>query len=254
MSLGADGQTPRIVAHFGGPQDGRLGILGCGTPREAGVRLGDQVRRFPGDRLVPAFELIATLATRAPGPHGHYSVPLASEAVQAYLDAVRGIGGLLVLDIQPGRSDFLTELRRHQRFLVEPDVGVGLDSEWRVAADERPADRVGHVEADEINAVSGYLADIVARHGLPEKVLVLHQFQAQMIRDRHRIQPRDGLAITVHMDGFGTRDQKLESSGIVRADPPLHNGVKVFVERDTQPFTLGELLRMDPPLSYMSYQ
>jgi hypothetical protein len=45
---------------------------------------------------------------------------------------------LLVLDIQPGRSDFFTETIRLERWLREPDVGLAIDPEWRVTSSEVP--------------------------------------------------------------------------------------------------------------------
>jgi hypothetical protein len=47
-----------------------------------------------------------------------------------------------VLDIQPGRGDFLTEVRRYERFLREPDVGLALDAEWSMRAGQVPGETI----------------------------------------------------------------------------------------------------------------
>lgn len=246
----------RVVAHYGWPRDGRLGILGQGSAEEAAERLVRHTAPYelPGHPRLPAFELISTIATRGAGSHGHYSNPLDHETIQRYLDAARSVDALLLLDIQPGQSDFLTELRRHERFLFEPDVGVALDPEWRMHGGARPGDHVGWVSADEVNRVSAYLSELTLEHRLPEKLLVLHQFQHQMLRDRDRIAPRPGLAITIHMDGFGSPGAKLSTYRQIRAEAPFTMGFKVFLQQDTNPFTPAQVMGLDPSPAFVSYQ
>ena len=52
--------------------------------------------------------------------------------IRRYLKAARKAKALLMLDIQPGRSDFFTETTRLRKWLKEPDVGLALDPEWRM--------------------------------------------------------------------------------------------------------------------------
>jgi len=60
-----------------------------------------------------------------------------------------------------GRTDFLTEARRYEDLLREPDVGLALDPEWRLGPDQRHLEQVGTVDASEVNEVSAWLAGIV---------------------------------------------------------------------------------------------
>ena len=103
--------------------------------------------------------------------------------IRRYLRAARRHEMLLVLDIQPGRSDFFTEATRLERWLREPDVGLALDPEWRVSGGEVPGQVIGHVDAREVNATSAWLAQLVARHDLPEKLFIVHQFTDDMVDD-----------------------------------------------------------------------
>ena len=59
--------------------------------------------------------------------------------IRRYLNAARKAKALLVLDIQPGHSDFFTEATRLRKWLREPDVGLALDPEWHVQAGQVPA-------------------------------------------------------------------------------------------------------------------
>ena len=38
----------------------------------------------------------------------------------------------VVLDLQPGRTDFLTQAKRYEPLLALPHVGLALDPEWRL--------------------------------------------------------------------------------------------------------------------------
>ncbi len=61
-----------------------------------------------GDRpMIPTFELIVVMAQAAPGSDGDYAARVADAAIKPYYDVVRRNGGVLMLDIQPGRSPFL---------------------------------------------------------------------------------------------------------------------------------------------------
>jgi putative cell wall-binding protein len=246
----------RLVALYGHSRTPSLGVLGEQPPDAAAdraVRVAAPYDR-PERPAMPAFEFIATVATASPGPSGLYRQPTDPEVIRRSLDAIRRVGGYLVLDIQPGRSDFLTESKRYAELLAEPDVGLALDPEWRMGPNEKPGDRVGSVHASEINSVSAWLADLVAAHRLPEKMLLLHQFQTRMIRDRHLLEPREGLAITVQMDGFGSRAQKIDTYSHTRIEPPFWNGFKLFYDEDSNLFQPDEVIALDPTPDWVSYQ
>jgi hypothetical protein len=246
----------RIVALYGNDVAAALGVLGEQPPAEAADRLARVAQPFEaGDRPVQgAFELIATIATSGPGSDGLYRSVSSEAHVQRYLDVARERGLLLILDIQPGRSDFLTEVRRYDRFLRDPIVHVALDPEWRMGPDQVPGQVVGQVDATEVNAVARHLASIVAAEGLPDKLLVVHQFQDRMLTNRPLLVQPPGVVVAIHMDGFGTQEQKLATYGVVRAEPPLWNGFKLFYDEDIDMFTPAEVLALDPVPDLVTYQ
>ena len=164
----------RIVAFYGAPQDDELGELGIGSPASAARRLERQAQALRAARsrpVLPAMELIAVTAAAHPGEGGRYNTRQDDAVIERYLRAARKAKALLVLDIQPGRSDFFTEATRLERWLAEPDVGLALDPEWRMGPGEVPGKVIGSVEAREVNAVSEWLAQIVERNKLPQKLL-----------------------------------------------------------------------------------
>jgi hypothetical protein len=249
----------RIVAIYGTDRSDRLGVLGEQGPQEAARRLAEIAAPYEqGDRpVLPAFELIATLATADPGEGGLHRLPASEDFVQRYLDAARRHGIYLILDIQPGRSDFLTEAKRYERFLREPDVGLALDPEWRTAPPATPGGgHVGQVDAAEVNAVAEWLAGLVAEEDLPEKLLVVHQFQERMITNRETLREPPGIALTIHMDGHGTRAQKLDTYSKVRVDAPWHNALKLFYDEDVDMYRPEEVLggAFQPVPELVTYQ
>ena len=246
----------RIVADYGGAQTAALGVLGEVAPEEAAARLQTRVEPFEaGDRTVlPGFELIATVALASPGEDGLYRAPTGDRVIERYLAAAREAGAILVLDVQPGRSDFLTEVRRYERFLREPDVGIALDPEWRMEPDERPGQVIGSVSAAEVNEVSEYVAGLVRRHDLPEKLFVIHQFSYVMLPDREQIVDREGLAVTLHVDGQGPVGTKLETYRALAVQAPLYNGFKLFFDEDDRVMSPPEVFDLDPVPDLITYQ
>ena len=124
-----------------------------------------------------------TVADAGPGPDGDFSHDIARSLVEPYVRAARRNGALLVLDLQPGRSDFLTVAKRWRWALESPYVGLALDPEWRMGPRQVPGRTIGSVSAREVNRVSAWLAELVEARSLPEKVFMLHQFRSDMIPD-----------------------------------------------------------------------
>jgi hypothetical protein len=246
----------RIVAMYGNDTASVLGVLGEQSPEQAAVRLESIAAPFrKGDRpVLGAFEYIATVATASPGPTGLYRAPSTEAQVQRYLDAARAHGLYLILDIQPGRADFLPEVQRYEKFLRQPDVGLALDPEWHVGPNSLPGKVVGQVSAAEVNQVADYLAGIVAQDHLPEKLFVVHQFQVRMITDKQTLRDPAGLAVVIHMDGFGTRGEKLTTYSFTKVAPPFHNGFKLFYDEDVNMFSPAETMALDPAPELITYQ
>lgn len=248
----------RLVALYGSHFSPALGVLGEQPPAQLGPRLEGIVAPYRdlSDRpVLPALDLIATVATGDPGPDGLHRARSDDSQIQQWLDAARANGAYLVLDLQPGRSDFLTEAKVYERFLREPDVGLALDPEWRTPAPARPGGgTIGSVTAAEINAVSAWLADLVVEEQLPEKLLVVHNFRVDMVSDRDAVMAPPGVAVLFHMDGQGRRAVKLDSYRILTQTLPFYNGVKIFFDEDPDPFRPSEVLDLIPTPDFISYQ
>ncbi|PKW28319.1 hypothetical protein [Phycicoccus duodecadis] len=251
----------RMVALYGHPSTPALGLLGEQGPAAAVTRAQATARayaRLSDVPVVPAFELIATVASGSAGGDHLYSRRTAVSVLAPWVAAARASGVYVVLDLQPGRADFLSQARVYESLLREPHVGLALDPEWRLGPHEQPLEQIGHVGVAEVNAVGRWLAALVRRHDLPPKVLTLHQFRASMVRDREDLDTGlDEIQWLVHADGQGSQPAKRATYAAVRRGlpPGVRLGWKNFVDEDSPMLTPAQTLaQVRPAPSFVSYQ
>ncbi len=207
-----------------------------------------------GRPVQPVYELIVTVADASPGPDGDYSHDIDRAVVQRYIDAAHRQGALLLLDVQPGRAGFLMTARRWAWALRDPYVGLALDPEWRMGRGEVPGRTIGSVHADEVNRTSAWLAELVRRRDLPEKLLVLHQFREDMIERIGLVHRRNGLALVQHVDGFGTRGEKRATYATVQRGRKFTMGLKLFYDEDVRRMGPAEVGALRPRVRFVSFQ
>jgi hypothetical protein len=246
----------RVVAYYGAPQSHELGALGIGSPDAAARRLRKQAAPYARKTrpVMLAFELIATVANADAGEDGLYRTRQSDAVIRRYLRAARRAKALLVLDIQPGHADFMDEVRHLDRWLREPDVGLALDPEWHTPG-AVPGTQIGSVQAEDVNAVARHVAAIVRKNNLPEKLFVIHQFTPDMIAGKERVEQPPGLAVTMNVDGFGDRPNKISKYRQFTHDgTKFHRGYKLFYEEDTNLMTPGSVLALQPRPDFVVYE
>jgi hypothetical protein len=175
--------------------------------------------------------------------------------IDRYLKAARRARALLILDVQPGRADFLKEVRRLRPWLEQPDVSLALDPEWRVNDGQVPGKVIGSVSAAEVNRVTRYVRGIVRAGKLPQKLLLIHQFTDDMVPDKQRLLRPPELAVTINIDGFGDQPNKIAKyNGFQRGDRGFHKGFKLFYEEDTDLLTPKQVMRLRPRPEVVVYE
>ncbi len=246
----------RLVAFYGAPGSPKLGVLGDAPPEALWSRLAATAAPFAsaGSVVVPGYELIAFGAQSAPGAQGSYAAELPASQIDSYLQVVHAHGGMLILDIQPGRGSLLADAQALERWLVQPDVALALDPEWELTAGQRPDQQIGHTTAAEINGVSAWLEQLTVSHHLPQKLLVVHQFTAAMVADKPAVGSQPDLAIVFNMDGFGGTANKLSVYQALAADTRWTLGYKLFYDRDRPLQTPTQVLALVPPPQLVEYE
>jgi hypothetical protein len=250
----------RLVALYGNPLTGQLGILGrqsleetIGVAREFAAPYGAD-----GVMVIPTFEIIATVAAADVGADGNYSNEMTIELLRPWVDAARREGFYVVLDLQSGRSHFLDQARLYEELLLEPHVGLALDPEWRLAPDQPHLRQIGRVEAAEVNETSEWLAALVREHDLPQKLFLLHQFRFTMLQNRELIEGRPELWTVIQMDGQGLVSDKYATWNALTdgwESHPWDWGWKNFtIEDNPGPIPPSEVLELIPTPVFVSYQ
>lgn len=250
----------RLVGYAGGAGTEAFGRLGVGDIDERVAEIEQVAQPFAGGReIMPVLELIAVVAHPAPGSDGTYRQRIGDDVIQRYLDAARRHDAMLLLNIQPGRADFLAEVQALEKWLVQPDVGVALDPEWAVDEDQVPGEVYGSTTGTELDGVSAYLDRLVTAHALPQKVMVFHQVAERVVADQHLIQPRPGVVVIKSVDGIGSvEDKRMTWDMLVAGLPPvIHPGIKLFYEEDARHgplMTPEQVLALPPQPEYILFE
>ncbi len=249
----------RIVALYGNPTTPALGVMGEQGPKAAVERAREVAAPYGADgtEILPAFEIIATVASATATADGDYSWEMSVEDLLPWVEIAGEEGLYVTLDLQPGRTDFLTQAQRYEELLLLPHVGLALDPEWRLKPTQVHLRQIGSVDAAEVNQVVEWLAGLVRDNDLPQKLLILHQFKFTMITNRELIETPPELAVLVHADGQGPIHSKYDTyaalTGVSDADQWWW-GWKNFYDEDSPTPTPEQVLELDPLPVYVSYQ
>lgn len=253
----------RIVAFYGNPASTRMGILGELPADEMLRRLDREVEAWraadPTTPVRPALQMIAVMATGDPGRDSLFRLRMPDWRIEQVEDWARRRNALLFLDIQPGRSTVRQEVPRFREWLAQPNVHLALDPEWTMPPGGIPGKQIGSMTAADVNFAIDFLADLVERHDLPPKILVVHRFTQDMVRnaDRIRVDPR--VQVVMNMDGWGPPSQKVVAyRDIVAPEAEQFTGFKLFFHNDrragSRMLTPEEILELDPAPVYIQYQ
>ena len=251
-------EDERMVALYGSVETSVLGALGEQDLDATLERLRTVSEPYGADgaRVLPAFEMITTIASAAIGPTGDYSRRTPIDTLRPWIDRAAEEDIYVFLDLQPGRTDFLTQAKEYEELLRLPHVGLALDPEWRLGPDQVHLRQIGSVSAAEVQEVADWLAALTREERLPEKLLVLHQFRFSMLPDREDIVAPPELAVVVHMDGQGPIGTKYDTYGAITRgfEDRWLWGWKNFYDEDTPTPTPAEVLDLSPLPVLVTYQ
>ncbi len=250
----------RIVAlygHPGTPSLGALGQQGVAASVVRARRVAAHYQKLSTAPVVPAFEIIASVATGAPGPDGLYSYETPVASLRPWVTAATKAGMYVILDLQPGRASFLAEAKVYRPLLELPNVGLALDPEWRLQPGQLPLHQIGSVSITEVNSVVTWLARLTAQYRLPQKLLELHEFRIGEIQNQQLLDTRDDdLSIVMNMDGQGTPAMKQQTWNAVTstAPPGVSFGWKNFYVKDQPMLSPAQTMSKTPEPVIISYQ
>jgi hypothetical protein len=240
-----------IVSFYGNPYAESLGILGQHPVEDLGPLLTDQAAKIDATNgfrgVLRALHVVSSTAQTQPGNEGEYVLHVDEADLREYTDYACREHMLVFLDLQIGRADLGAEIERIRPLLELPFVHLALDPEFKMAEGEVPGEVIGHYTAEEINKAQEVLEGIVEEKGVPDKVLIVHQFQDNMIERPEDITELAHVRQIVTMDGFGEPAAKVAKYKTF-AQPAEFSGIKIFYQQDTPPMTEAEIAALFPDL------
>lgn len=251
----------RIMGYCGTPGgEPAMGRLAGNLAQKAKAieKLGAQYARER--EFMPVFELIATVVLGGPGGDNKWRRRVPMSVVDDYLKEARAAKALLLLNIQPGHSDFITEVKYWQKYLHEPEVGIALDPEWQMHGNQKPGIFYGQTTGTAVNEVAQFMADIIKADDLPEKALVFHQVNGSVVKDEKDIVPHEGIALIKGVDGLGPAPTKVVTYNYLVKDMPstTHAGFKLFFDEDTannnKLMSPDDVFKLTPVPEYVMYE
>ena len=189
---------------------------------------------FGKKKLLPLFELLGTIALANPGQDGLYRARQTNTVIRRYANEAREEKFLLMLDIQPGRSNFLTEAKHLEPWLKRSFVSIALDPEWNMGANGVPGQQIGSVDASVVNKVTAYLSKLVRENDLPQKLVVIHQFTDSMVKNKQNLKVHRNVDLVLNADGIGSPSAKrsVYESLAPSRNSGIYPGFKLFYEED----------------------
>jgi len=251
----------RIVAFYGNPLSKGMGVLGATPPDEMLRRFDAEVAAWnridPAHPVQPALHMIVLVANAYPGKNNLYRTRHDSAVIERVYGWAKSRKAVLFLDLQVGKSTLEHELPWVEKFLIRPDVHLGIDPEFSMKKGGIPGQRVGTYDAADINYASHYLAGLVDKYKLPPKVLIVHRFTPEGVTNAKKIELDPRVQIVMHMDGFGAPWVKRDTYWRdIKREPVQFTGWKQFtrLRNDNPPTPRGDILRLWPVPLYIQLQ
>jgi len=198
-----------IFALYGKPNAYTMGILGQYSLEQIEPIMNEFVKLYDaanGTRnIIPAFYIIYGTCW----PAGNIGI-LSTDIVERYIAFAAERGWYVFLDHQIGKYPVAEAMNKLLPFLKYPNVHLALDPEWRTT---KPMREIGFVTAEEVNEAQQIMQNYMVEHGIGgRRMLVIHQFNAKMIKKRQLVKSNYERVQLIHCsDGFGSPKLKKET-------------------------------------------
>lgn len=252
--------TSQIVSYYGHPLSPAMGVLGEGSEQEMLERLKMQAAAYqalnPEQAVIPALHLIYEVAQSLTSDDGLYLYRTDDASVRHFIDLTRDQHMLLFLDLQIGRSSLKAELPHVLPYLREPHVHLAIDPEFVTPPGNRPGMFIGSLDCLQVNDAEDTIERLVEQANLPNKIVIVHQFEDDMLTNKEKLRFDEPRVDTVlDMDGFGDQNGKLSKyDTLVRQFGAKYAGIKLFYTHDTLLLTPQQVEGLTPRPNVIIYQ
>ena len=233
------GQT--WLTYYGRPGIPIMGILGEYDVDELSELLKKQAREYEYANsralsVLPAFHLVYGMATKAPGDDESHLAYLEDEVVMDYISRAEEENFAVILDVQIGALSPVEAISKALLYLEYEHVHLAIDPEFAMVHPGQywPGDPIGYVTAEQVNEVQSAVQRYMRQNRIPgTRVLLVHQFQSDMILQPEEIDPEyPQIAVTISVDGWGGPWDKITKyNSFVTSDSPFA-AFKLFYQWD----------------------
>lgn len=249
-----------VFSLYGKPGAYTMGILGQYALEKIEPIMNEFVKIYDDANsergVIPSFYLI--YGTCWPG--GEIGI-LSGAVVKKYIEFAAQRGWYVFIDHQIGKYTVEQAMKSILPFLKYPNVHLALDPEWHTT---EPMKIIGSVTADEVNKAQEMMDAYIKENNIPgRRMLVIHQFNAIMIKNRRNVKSGYERVQLIHCaDGFGAPQLKKESYAYNAAakNIPLKS-FKLFLKPtvegagyDIPLMTPVEVLKLNPRPYLIMYQ
>lgn len=113
----------------------------------------------------------------------------------------------------------------------------------------------GGVDGAEIQGTVEALSRLVEEAGIPDKILLIHQFESGIVTNKQLIEPTENVQVVLNADGFGPAEDKTTKYDVLVGDEPnQYGGFKLFYRQDEPLLSPEEVLELDPVPVEVNYQ
>lgn len=254
----------RVVAYYGNLYSKKMGVLGEYPKDEMLKKLKKECANWQAADstipVIPALHYVAVTAQGAPGKDNKHRLRMPFHQIDTIINWAHEIGGLAFLDIQVGHSTVQAEVPVLEKYLLMPDVHLGIDPEFSMTGGHVPGKKIGTFDASDINFAIDYLANLVKKNNLPPKILVVHRFTQGMVTNYKNIKIVPEVQVVMDMDGWGPKFLKRSTYlRYIFREPVEFTGFKIFYKNDTktgedQLYKPEDLMKFVPKPIYIQYQ
>jgi hypothetical protein len=254
----------RIVAYYGNMYSKNMGVLGQYPPKLMMAKLKAEVKNWEkadtSTPVKPALHYICVTAQADAGRNGLHNLRMPFKQIDSVIHMAESINALVFLDLQVGFSTVQKEVPLLEKYLMMPNVHLGIDPEFSMKEGSIPGKRIGTFDADDINYTTQYLASLVKKYNLPPKIFIVHRFTKKMVTNYKNIKLRPEIQFVMDMDGWGGPDLKKGTyKYFISGEPVQFAGFKLFYKNDIKNapkrmLTMKEILDLKPAPVYIQYQ
>lgn len=256
-----------LVSFYGSAEGAGMGILNFRETPQLLVELGERAAEYqrlldesdqPRKQVLPTFHVIVTIADPWFGEDGNFNHRASPEAIESWLALAEQEGIAVVLDVQPGHAPVQEEFELLRPYLRHPHVHLAIDSEYTMERTpsglyEIPGEVLGSLYAAQINPIQAQLEEIALETGA-NKVLILHQFEDEMLPDKENIVDYPHVELVIDSDGFGGPDKVRDYQHYASEPGFEYGGFKLYRNWDNPLLSPAEVMGLAPPPAVVIYQ